>query len=319
VSDWNRASDPSEYAANAQQPASESGLTETDDELMVRGVELRKQGRDAEALVTFERAYALRPTPRAVAQIALAQQALARWRDAERGLLDVLGNADDAWVARQRIHLEESLAAVRARLAWLEVEGDIAGAEVWVSGELCGWLPLDRPVRVVAGDLSVEVRAHGHAPIQRTVHVDPTSQVHQVFTFMEHQTVGLHASADSVLPVAVRGTSAPKTAGWVTLGSAGGLLLVGVAGLVTREWEARIYDDDSTCGPSSGMSRSMRCGTNRNIGMAAQTIAIVAFVGAGVAASAAGVVLLGNRPQAPKTGFIGCGLAGIGMACNAAF
>jgi hypothetical protein len=48
-----------------------------------RGIALRLEGRDLEALVEFERAYAMNPTPRARAQIALAHQALGAWVPAE--------------------------------------------------------------------------------------------------------------------------------------------------------------------------------------------------------------------------------------------
>ena len=47
--------------------------------LIKQGVELRAKGKDAEALVLFQKAYAATPSPRALAQIALAEQALGRW------------------------------------------------------------------------------------------------------------------------------------------------------------------------------------------------------------------------------------------------
>ena len=82
----------------------------TEEDLIALGIHLRKEGRDAEALGTFERAYAQHPSPRAAAQVALAHHALAQWREAERGLLEALDRPEDPWVARNRVYLQESLA-----------------------------------------------------------------------------------------------------------------------------------------------------------------------------------------------------------------
>ena len=41
-----------------------------------KGIELRRQGRDRDALTEFQKAVGLHKTPRAVAQVALAEQAL---------------------------------------------------------------------------------------------------------------------------------------------------------------------------------------------------------------------------------------------------
>ncbi|HEX4352161.1 MAG TPA: tetratricopeptide repeat protein, partial [Polyangiales bacterium] len=60
------------------------------DALISQGVALRKQGKNAEALVDFQRAYQISPSPRAQAQIALAEQALGDWIAAEDGLVSAL-------------------------------------------------------------------------------------------------------------------------------------------------------------------------------------------------------------------------------------
>src|SRR4030081_1347046 len=76
--------------ALAQQPPNTATREPTDEALIAQGVALRKEGQDADALAVFERAYALHPSSRAVVQIALAHQALAHWREAERGLIAAL-------------------------------------------------------------------------------------------------------------------------------------------------------------------------------------------------------------------------------------
>jgi hypothetical protein len=73
------------------------------DALVARGLELRREGKAAEALELFERAYSLSPSPRTVGQMGLAEASLQRWLDAEKHLNTSLGVADDPWVRKTRV------------------------------------------------------------------------------------------------------------------------------------------------------------------------------------------------------------------------
>jgi hypothetical protein len=295
----------------------------TESSILARGIALRKQGRDAEALAMFEQAYALRPSSHAVAQMAIAHQALGQWIEAERGLAMALNDTDDPWIARYRVQLERSLSAVQEHLAWLQVDSNVAGAEVWIAREPRGRVPLDR-MRVVAGEVSVEVRAPGYPPIQRQLLAEAKSVVRADFTFTRRATIESPSASGSSAGGHANDTAPrpPKrTAGWIALGAAGGLLLTGVAASVTREWEAQIYNDDSKCGPAGGLLRSARCGTNRDIGLAAQTVAIVAYIGGGIAAVASGLLLFRIWPpgRAAAATRFDCQMAGAAVACGGAF
>jgi hypothetical protein len=283
-------------------------------------VALRKKGDDAGALALFEQAYAAQRSPRAAAQMALAHQALGHWARAEENLVEALGAVNDAWIDRNRPYLEESLVAVRRHLGWLEVTSNVTGAEVRVEAELVGRLPLDHPLRVAAGDFTVEVRAPGYAGIQRSVHVDPGARALAAFEFVARAAASEAPERDvSRVPSEA---SYGHEAAWMLFGGAGALLLVGIGGAVTREWEARIYNDDSQCGPSGGLSRSARCGTNRDIGSAAETVAIVALAGAGLAAAAGGALLFFDRRRpgpTPAARAFGCGVVSAGVVCDGAF
>src|SRR6185312_3741828 len=87
------------------------------DALIDQGLELREHGKDADALALFERAYSASPTPRAKAQIALAEQALGRWAAAEKDL--VAGHARLAARRRprhaRRLHLARADRCARRR------------------------------------------------------------------------------------------------------------------------------------------------------------------------------------------------------------
>jgi hypothetical protein len=308
-------------------PASALAQQPTADELIAQGVLLRKSGQDAEALARFQQAYEQRPSPRAVAQIALAEQALGRWVDAERGLMEALGDSADAWVAKNHAYLDESLAFVQQHLGWLKVECNASGATLWIGAELASPLPMDHPLRLEAREWTIEVRAPGFAPLRRSLRVQPGSLDHEVLTLVVQpasivQSAPVERSSADAAPVersVPRFTSGRRTAGWIALAGTGGLLLAGSAALVTRESEASIYNGDG-CAPSGGKSRYERCGTQRDIGSAAVTIAVVAFVGSGIAAATSAILLSGSpRSGAAPQGQVGCGIAGVGLVCGGTF
>src|SRR5688572_17737468 len=68
------------------------------DKLIDQGVDLREQGKDVDALEKFKRAYELSKSARALAQMALAQQALGRWLEAEASLQKALEAKNDKWI-----------------------------------------------------------------------------------------------------------------------------------------------------------------------------------------------------------------------------
>jgi hypothetical protein len=311
--------------AAAQEPAAAAGRPPEDEELIARGVELRTQRRDAEALEAFARALAIRSSARAVAQMALAHQALTHWKEAETGLTEALSSSADGWVVRNRMVLEESLAEVRAHLAWLEVESNAQDAELYVAGELCCRLPQAQPLRIVAGDVLVEVRAPAFPPLQRTLHAEPASHVHAVFTFdARPRSPRPVPTNDAVAPAPAPISPLPSPSrrlAWYALGAAGGFVLLGTGATITREWEAHIYNDDGQCAPSNGQPRYVRCNTNRELALTAQTVAIVAFGLAGAAAAVGGTLLLTSEGGQPRVGGapLGCALWAVGFACRASF
>lgn len=145
-----------------------------DPETLVKaGIALRREHRDADALDRFRRAYAITPTARIEAQIALAEQALGRWADAERDLDAAMARTTDAWIVQHLEVLRGAHAAVEERLGWLDVLVDVPGGELIVNGESRGTLPLASPIRVEAGSLVVDVQHAGYATARRMTLVEP--------------------------------------------------------------------------------------------------------------------------------------------------
>ncbi len=79
--------------------------------LMRQAVELRRDGRDADALLLLQRAYRLDASPRVRAQIGFAEQALGRFAEAEVHLREALA-APDPWVIERRAIIDEALRVI---------------------------------------------------------------------------------------------------------------------------------------------------------------------------------------------------------------
>jgi hypothetical protein len=141
------------------------------DALVKEGVALRRAGDDLAALKKFEQANGLEQSPRTVAQIGLAEQALGRWGAADRHLRAALAATGDAWIGKNRKSIQEALKIVEQHVGQLDIVGSPAGSEVRVDGELVGKLPLPRAVPATAGSVAVEVRAPGHLPTIRSAQV----------------------------------------------------------------------------------------------------------------------------------------------------
>src|SRR5260221_7251932 len=95
---------------------------ETADELVARGVELRKKGDHAGALREFQAAHAKQPSGRTLAQMGIAEATLKLWTDAEDHLSQAL-DSTAPWVEKNRPTLEQTLQTVRAHTAEVSVYG----------------------------------------------------------------------------------------------------------------------------------------------------------------------------------------------------
>lgn len=141
------------------------------DTMVERGVEYRRKGRDGEALEAFQRAFRVRPAPRIQAQIALAEQALGLWVDAERDLLRALEPLDDDWIRKNRSRLNAALGVIQMHLGTLEIWGSPTGAEIFVNEKKVGTLPLATAVRVSGESAILRAAAPGFSDASRTVRV----------------------------------------------------------------------------------------------------------------------------------------------------
>jgi hypothetical protein len=303
--------------ARAESPSSTEAMTV--EEHLSRGVELRKEGRDAEALEEFRAAYRLDKSARVRAQIAVAEQALGHWVEAERGLVLVLATEEDPWIEERRKALEQALARIKARLATLLVQANVIDAELRVDGVRIATLPASEPVRVVAGSHVLEVIAQGYLPARRTVELAASGRTQEHFLL----TPVPLARPPFIAPenregAPTNGLSLSRLT-WVSFGIFGGLVTAGATALAIREINAAHYNDGTRCVAGS-LSREERCGGYRGAANGAEFVAIGAFSAAGLAAIGAGLSLghdlLKHRREEAT---LHCGLGWGGVSCNGSF
>jgi hypothetical protein len=280
--------------------------------LLREGFAARRAQRDADALRSFSAAWALDRSPSTLAQVALAEQALGRWVDAERHLAECLA-ADDPWIARHAPALRAALAVMRGHLATLALDGRPAGATVLIDGRPVGALPLPAPLRVTAGTVVLQVSAPGHHPVERRIAVEAHATLREEVTLVPSAPVVEAAptptpptpTPPALPPPAVLVTAPPAAprravAPWV-LAASGGVLLGGAAVLSALRADAVDSlrarcggaDDPATpaveCAPdASARDLHDRAGLYRDLSIAALAV--------GGAAAVAGVIWIFAAP-----------------------
>lgn len=294
------------------------------DALVAEGLELRREGRDAEALERFTRAYEASSSPRALAQMGLAEQALGRWLDAERHLDEALA-VEDAWIAERRPLLTEALSAIRGRLASVEASASVHGAELYLNGAPAGVLPLAAPVRVVAGPIELEVRAEGHRSLRRTLEARGGQLVREHFELAAIEAPPPPAPEPAAPIVAPAPAPAPAGARdplWITGGIVAGVAALAVvsAGVAmgVREEDAQAFASND-CLPATG-TRFDACSDRWARGHAAEDAAIGLFVTAGaIAAGAAVLFAVGASERGESHASLTCAPSIGGAVCAGRF
>jgi PEGA domain len=293
------------------------------DTLIAHGIELREHGKDDEALTVFKRALAKSPSPRARAQVALAEQALGLWVAAESDLILALSAVDDAWIAKNRSALEGAIGTVRRRLGSLEVRGT-EGAEVVLDGVRLGVLPVPTPFRVEAGRRTLEIRAKGFHPTTRSIEVPAGGVSRETVTLvaLTPDPAGGNPAA-GVVGSPGEGGGDPgrgqRLLGWVFTGTGAALVLTGGVGLLVRKG---IVDDYNIKCPGLGVGQPADCDDKIASARTWLTVSIVTLVGGGLL-TVGGLTLVATAPrrEASATGRVrvGCAPAALGVSCAGSF
>jgi tetratricopeptide (TPR) repeat protein len=307
-------------------PARAEGSSSEGEGYIERGIELRRLGKNADALGLFERAYSLDPTARAEAQVALARQAIGDWVGAESGLREALAFPDDPWIARYRSVLERALATVQAHLGWLDVEVNVAQGDLVLDGTAHYDLPLTSHLRVVARTVQIEVRAPDRSPVRQAIEVIPGAEV-RVVVALESRPAPPPPAASAAMPAqgvaaswdTSRARMPPPVAGYLSLGVAAALSGVAVVAWRVREDNAAVYDDDSRCLVGTA-TREQQCGARAQAANVALGVEAGSFALAGLSVAIGVWLLWPSRARSPAAAHTSCGSwAGLGVACEGRF
>jgi hypothetical protein len=148
---------------------------ETGDQLVAKGVELRKKGDHAGALREFQAAHAKEPSGRTLAQMGIAEATLQHWVDAENHLSQAL-ESTMPWVEKNRATLEQTLQTVRTHTTEISIYGT-TGAVVTLEDKVVGRIPLPTVPRVNEGTVTVKVESRGYKPFVQTLPAKGGSQM----------------------------------------------------------------------------------------------------------------------------------------------
>jgi hypothetical protein len=170
------------------------------DELIARGLELRRVSKPEEALEAFRRAHALAPSPRTSGQMGLVEASLEHWIGAETFLNASLAARDDAWVRKNRVVLAQALKVVQDHIGELVITGP-AGTTVAIDGNPVGTLPDVQPVRHAEGNVAVTTNGAGFKAFSKTVTIASGARVSMAIVFDPvEQRPALALAAPAPLP-----------------------------------------------------------------------------------------------------------------------
>jgi PEGA domain len=133
--------------------------------------DLYERGDFQAALVTLEEAYALYPSPKLFFNLGVVQRGMGRDVEALASFERFLAEGGAAAPAERREDAERHVAALRGRVAFLDVVSDVSEAEVFVDGRRYGKTPVLAPIVVAPGPHQVLVQKQG-APLAYTDRIE---------------------------------------------------------------------------------------------------------------------------------------------------
>ena len=232
----------------------------TADELITRGLELRRQAKPEQALEMFQRAHAISPSQRTLGQMGLVETSLEHWMDAEAHLTAAAATPGDPWVKKNHAFLDQALGVCRGHIGELVVTGP-AGTDVAVDGKHVGTLPATQPVRLVEGNTVVAANNTGFKDFSKTVAIAggaKTSLAIVLDPVDKRPAIALSAPAPLPPPPPAPSLAAPEPSrsGWKTATGVG--MVAAGAGLIAWGVVWIAIDGDDACATTGPACLSVR-------------------------------------------------------------
>jgi len=300
--------------------------------LIHQGVQLRSQDQTARALLLFQKAYQVSPTPRPAAQLGLCEMELGHYVEAERHLSEALAGPEHPWIAKNRTVLESQLQAARANIGELVVAVSPASADVLVNGTLLEEAQVGTPIRLSKGPADVDVRAAGYVRRHETIMIAGGHREQRTFTLVPVASKSAVAAAAPppavppppiapvqaavpIAPVEIEPTpsqpagrmSSKRLAAWITAGVAVGALAFGTAEAFNAASKRDAFNNHTI---TYGGVVVQDCGTNdlspackplKDSYDQAITLTVVGFAAAGALAAASSVLFVLSSPDREET------------------
>jgi tetratricopeptide (TPR) repeat protein len=256
------------------------------DDAIKRGVELRRERKDAEALEQFQLAQRVRSSPRGLAQVALAEQALGRWSEAERDLQSALQVKNDAWIESHRSVLEKALEAVQEHL---QADGSGSGPKAAA------------PPAPSTGLMPAAPEAPAKSPAAAPAPTSAPSTLTPPATTMPSSTTAAdvpHRDAAAAPPLAAA-QSDNRTGAWLAIGGVVAFAAGGIAANVVHEKAAAAFNDNHRCFYGDE-TRAQRCEGDLNRAHISGALAAMGYGGAALLSGLAAYLWLKPGQESPS-------------------
>lgn len=318
--------------------AAASDVAQTDEEIqdqLGQGIALRRAGKDDAALGIFLGLEKRAPdSVRVLLHITTAALAAGRWTMAYDYLQRAAIHKDDPYYKHYKVAIDNVERTINQHVGQFRAQGSPAGAEVRLSGELIGALPMGNAKILEIGTYTLEVSKPGYFALRRPVTIAGEGSLTQEDIDLREQKSFSASPAFGQMTMhgdtPVDTESTRPTSWWRSGAVTWSLLGVGAAAGVAsgiafakRENDAARWNNNSLClggSANPNMNRDQICGPTRHSIDVAQNVGIIAGI-AGVAFGGAALVHWLTRPPHPgdNRAHAGCS-PGLGsVACYGSF
>jgi tetratricopeptide (TPR) repeat protein len=269
------------------------------------------------ALVEFNRAYALAPNDVVLFNIGETQYQLREYAGALATFEHFLAAAAPG--DPHRAVAENNVKELRSRVGRLTIATVPSGVEITIDGRVIGKSPIENPVVVGVGQVTVKGTAPGRAPVARTIEVAAEDDISMLLELQVLPAGGPGASqapglSDAGAGRASGGGAGWRVAGWITTG----LLAGGAAtfGLLARK-ESKDLQAARAVYPADGPTLTRLANRTNTYSIAADSITAAALVVGGITLYST----LSAKTEVPSTRVsLGLGPLGLGsLALDVAF
>lgn len=308
--------------------------------LIQRGIQLRRNNSDEEALAVFLEAEKQDPTSvRVLLHVVTAAQAAGKWLLADSYMRKVTALESDPYYQRHADAIDVVRRSIAARVGTFQAQGGPDGASVRLDGQLVGTLPMTAPASIEAGAYLMEVHKPGYYRLRRNVTIsggvltrEPVELNRAIARGDLGAGSGTAASASGELGAEPdRSWWQSPAVGWTFLGLGVASGVASGISFATREDRVERWNDDR-CIPAGEPddTREQNCGQFRDQAETAQTIGIVTAV-AGVVFGGVGITQLltsggsgdtvaeDSASASPGFKVTDCGAGFLTVACRGSF